>query len=59
MLDSYGEEVARLGDDIRGGGGYGSDWSYAEQISGEAIPARCRPAGAEPFALIYDVERVS
>jgi hypothetical protein len=55
LLDSVGLPVARVGDLISGGGGYGSDWTVAEQIVGRAIPDRCRPAGTEPYALIYDV----
>lgn len=58
ILDESGTVVARTGDAIQGGGGYVSDWAHAENITGTSIPDRCRPEGVEPFALIYDVERV-
>lgn len=57
LRDESGGVVARVGDVIHGGGGYGSDWQQAEGVVGEPIPQRCRPKGAEPYALIYDVER--
>jgi hypothetical protein len=56
LLDSSGRTVVRVGESLHGTGGYGSDWKWAEEIVGEAIPDRCRPDGAEPIALIYDVE---
>ncbi len=56
LLDPAGQPVARVGDAIHGGGGYASDWGHAQQLVGEKIPTRCRPKGAEPFLLIYDVE---
>jgi hypothetical protein len=55
LLDSVGLPVAKVGEEVHGGGGYGSDWSWAEEQIGQAIPDRCRPDGAEPFAVIYDV----
>jgi hypothetical protein len=56
LLDSSGQPVVRVGEVLHAGGGYGSDWQHAEEIIGEPIPARCRPDGAEPWALVYDVQ---
>lgn len=58
ILDESGSVVARPGDVVQGGGGYGSDWAHAEEITGTSIPERCRPNGVEPYALIYEAERV-
>jgi hypothetical protein len=57
ILDSSGRPVVRVGEVLHGGGGYGPGWKHAEKMTGETIPARCRPGGAEPYVLIYDVKR--
>lgn len=56
LIDSAGQPVARTGQALHGGGGYGSDWDYAEQLADQQIPDRCRPTGAEPWAQIGDVK---
>jgi hypothetical protein len=56
-LDPSHHTIGRVGDSLQGTGGYYSDWKWAEEIVGEPIPMRCRPNGAEPIALIYDVQR--
>lgn len=56
LIAPSGEPVAVVGETIHGGGGYGSDRTWAEGLVGEAIPDRCISDGAEPFVLIYDVE---
>jgi hypothetical protein len=56
LLDSSGEAVVSVGEELHGGGGYFSDWKYAEQLAKRTIPTRCRPDGDEPFAVIYDVQ---
>ncbi|MCI0632835.1 MAG: hypothetical protein L0206_02805 [Actinobacteria bacterium] len=56
LIDSSGEPVAHVGEAIHGGGGHGSDRTWAEGIVGEPIPDRCIPEGVESFVLIYDVE---
>jgi hypothetical protein len=56
LLDSSGEAVVSVGEELHGGGGYYSDWKYAEQLAERTIPTRCRPDGDEPFAVIYDVK---
>ena len=56
LRDSLDRPVVRVGDTLHGGGGYGSDWQHAERLVGEPMPSRCRPEGAEPYALIYHVK---
>ena len=56
LFDFAGQPVARVGQTIHGGGGYGSDWDHAEQLADQPIPDRCRPSGTEPWVLIYDVK---
>jgi hypothetical protein len=55
LLGPSGRPVVREGEVLHGGGGFGSDRRAAEFIIGEPVPQRCRPDGAEPYALIYDV----
>ena len=56
LLDSSGWRIARVGQSLHGGGGYGSDWEHAEEIIGTSIPLRCRPAGSEPWVLVYEAQ---
>ncbi|MGH2554271.1 MAG: hypothetical protein ACRDHO_00945, partial [Actinomycetota bacterium] len=56
-LDPSHHTIGRVGDSLQGTGGYYSDWRWAEEIVGQPIPMRCRPVGAQPIALIYDVQR--
>ena len=55
LLDSSGHPVVRVGEVLHGGGGHFSEWQHAEELVGERIPQRCRPGGAEPWLLIFDV----
>jgi hypothetical protein len=58
LVDQHWSVVARVGDHVRGGGGYYADRRFLEEdVIGREIPERCRPEGTEPYALIYDVER--
>jgi hypothetical protein len=53
LLDASGSPVARIGEEIHGGGGYGSR-SRLEELSGQTIPKKC--GRGERFAIIYDVQ---
>lgn len=55
ILDASGIPIARLGDVVSGGGGYGGSRAWAEEITGTTIPNACVPSGAEPFVRLYDV----
>ncbi|MGH2636248.1 MAG: hypothetical protein ACRDHU_08915 [Actinomycetota bacterium] len=57
LLDASGAPIAQVGDMIHGGGGYFGSRSHIENLSGESIPERCVPDGAngDRYAIIYEV----
>jgi hypothetical protein len=58
LLDASGSPIAQVGEAIHGGGGYYGSRSHIENLSGESIPERCIPEGAngDRYAIIYEVE---
>lgn len=56
LLAPSGDVIVRVGELLHGGGGYFADREHAEDLSESSIPERCIPEGAEPFAVIYNVE---
>ena len=46
LLDASGAPIAQVGEAIHGGGGYYGSRSHIENLSGESIPERCIPEGA-------------